>query len=246
MEFTVPDPNDAESTITVDIDLDEHGLIVKAVHDNQMAAARKASEAKVAQAVAQAADPKSYSDNEEFKEAALAAWGVNPNGDPDVAANIRKAEVQPLKEEIASLKQRNQSLLNRDRDAQILSALGGHVRPEWMEGASPAILPLLTSGLKYNEQEGQWCVEDGNGGYKTSSVEGRTYVNIEDHCQEFLGSDAAALYKIDRRQGGPSDINPTVGQNGSVTISQADSRNNKLYQQAQAEADKLGVEVEII
>lgn len=245
VEFTVPDPNDAESTITVDIDVEAHDeIMLVAAHNSAMATTRNENKAKIAQYQ----DPQTYVDNEEFKQNALKAWGVEPGAtQDDVRNHILESEVKPLREELAALEQRNKALLESDRNAQIFAQLGGVIKQEWIGGDNPAILPLLTKDLEYNQEEGQWCVKDGKGGYVPSKEKGASpFATISEYCQDFLSSDAAALYKIDQRQTGPGPINPSEpGGQGTVKISRADSKNHQLYKDAKALAKERGTTVEL-
>lgn len=240
--------------------------VLKTVHNREFASLRKQSEGMV--------NPDEILDDDEFRKNAMAAWGIDPDGQAAesaermkeaVAAEVNRQrqqwerrELQPVITERDSLQTRTATLMKKDRARAILEAANdAGVKEQWrkrnaLTGTAP-IVAMLESNFDFDEESGGWYLrgEDGQfvigakGGYKTPTEFFEDWGNDENVRNEFF--EDARQRGPGTPGGNPPGGNRPAGKRGGVMeLDYTKTKNAQEYRAAKEQAEEQGMTIKIV
>jgi len=233
----------------------EADYVPKGAHNSQMAQLRKQYEGH--------AKPEDLLGDEDFRNRAIEAWGIEvddgtPKLTPDRVAELRtdfeRKHLKPLQTKFEKVQSRNQQLQTTLLHSRILAAAGGKVQPYLLKapakGEMPPIVNLLAPYFGFDGDSGQFAVKDGEGFRTTTQADASSpYMGIEEFVQRWIEDDDNP-YKVEQRQSGPgAGVDGQGGSNrgsgGAVVLSYEDAQDPVKYRTAKEAAEKQGVELQI-
>lgn len=259
--ITVEHPDHGE----LEVELPEGFISEEQINDNYVPKGHHNAEmAKLRREAKGLVSPDDVLEDEEFRERALGAWGIDPEGQGDaprlteervqaIREEAVRKRVKPLEEERDNLRTEVEGLRRQQLTSAILTAASGVVKEGLLKsptkGAAPPIVNMLAPYFDYDPETGQWAVREGDGfRYSGEPSETEPYMGPEEFLASWADDEANADWVRDTRQRGPGakDDRETGGGGGVVTISHSDAQDNSKYKAAKAKAEERGVELRIV
>ncbi len=241
--------------------------VLRAVYNRDTKKLREKSEGLV--------DADSLITDDEFKTSALEAWGITvdpetgkPTGEADVAVKVREGveagiaqqrkrwettELAPLTGRVDKSEAQNVVLMRRDLEREILQAANdAGVKEVYRKapptGGLPMIVAQLAPQFGYDEESSRWSLKSRESEGYVASTKATMEAPFK-NPSELLGDwkedkNLQSEYFEDQRQPGPG-LNRPGGGKGAIRLTYQESQDAGKYRAAKAEAEKLGVALEV-
>lgn len=194
-----------------------------------------AAEIKRRLAKKQQAAPDELLESEEFKQKALKAWGVEPEGrkKPDgeqlekLYSDWEQKHLKPMREATEKQRQEIERLRTRDLFGQIVTGAAPFVQDQLLQSPvpnqPPPVVHFLAPYFGYDEEHGGWFVKDGEGfAYSSQPKAGAPYKTAAEFIAEWAKDKANANWVKDQRQRGANLGKPSTDATTGTIKSRAD------------------------
>jgi hypothetical protein len=229
--------HDVDIPNAIDVASDEfkQGYKPIAVHNHELAAARRSTEG--------LKKPEDLLSDDAFKAQALTTWGIDPKGKAKLSGEelaqlqeqIRTKEVKPLQDQLTKAT----ATITSGRQSQLRSVIESHARALHVddrflasphEGAPPMIVAMLEPLFGFDEETANWAVKKGEKfEYSSKPVDGQPWKGPIEFLAEWAGSDKGKGFLKDVRQrvagpggaqGAPAGSMKTIAGNDPLTFGQ--------------------------
>lgn len=201
--------------------------------------------------------------DDEFKAQASETWGLKQKEaelQKTAAETVErqrkeweKTQLEPLNQKLTKTQGQAERLLRSKLAADILSAASeagvakALLKPV-APGQLPAIVNLVSSAFKYDEQTDSFYVvkADGEFAWASNPTQDHRFKDVSEFLKEWATDKGNAMFVEDTRQRGAGIASTSQsGRPGNIVITKAEARDVRKYAAAKDAAAKAGVELEI-
>lgn len=267
MKIQVPDPNTEGQTLDVEIDdeqLRAAGFISEQEFTSRFSAElNRRVDAKVDKLTADfSAKFEGLLDDDEFKNKALEAWGIDPKAnkakktDDDFAQELarkreewERKELAPVRDQTQALQNENQDLQRRILRGEIVQAAAGVIKPELLKkgtnGIEAPFITMVEGVFGLDPEHKQFFVRKGEDDWEFSAQPqsgAPPYMSVGEFVKRWADEKDNRWAVLDNRQEGPGAGTPGSGgrRGKNVVLTQAQARDHATYLKAQKQAEEQG------